>query len=217
MKVPEYYMTLLQELSEGTRKPPEGISLSQQEPLPRAIEKPIAFYGSSITQGGCVSRPANMYSHILCRMLDADCLNLGFSGSAMGEQSIAEYLATREMSAFVMDYDYNSTSLESLANTHYPFYKTVRRAHPDLPIVIVTHPYYHAEAENDKARKDVIRETVRRAAEEGDTRVEFVDSEAFFPLQMRDLYAVDALHPNDLGQFMMARAIYPALKRALQV
>lgn len=158
-----------------------------------------------------------MYSHILCRMLDADCLNLGFSGSAMGEQSIAEYLATREMSAFVMDYDYNSTSLESLANTHYPFYKTVRRAHPDLPIVIVTHPYYHAEAENDKARKDVIRETVRRAAEEGDTRVEFVDSEAFFPLQMRDLYAVDALHPNDLGQFMMARAIYPALKRALQV
>ena len=186
-------------------------------PLPRAIEKPIAFYGSSITQGGCVSRPANMYSHILCRMLDADCLNLGFSGSAMGEQSIAEYLATREMSAFVMDYDYNSTSLESLANTHYPFYKTVRRAHPDLPIVIVTHPYYHAEAENDKARKDVIRETVRRAAEEGDTRVEFVDSEAFFPLQMRDLYAVDALHPNDLGQFMMARAIYPALKRALQV
>ena len=38
MKVPEYYMTLLQELSEGTRKPPEGISLSQQEPLPRAIE-----------------------------------------------------------------------------------------------------------------------------------------------------------------------------------
>lgn len=39
MKVPEYYMTLLQELSEGTRKPPEGISLSQQEPLPRAIER----------------------------------------------------------------------------------------------------------------------------------------------------------------------------------
>lgn len=184
-------------------------------PLPRAVEKPIAFYGSSITQGGCVSRPANMYSHILCRLLDADCLNLGFSGSAMGEQSIAEYLATREMSAFVMDYDYNSTSLESLEKTHYPFYKTVRSAHPELPILIVTHPYYHAERENDKARKDVIRETVRRAVEEGDTHVEFVDSELFFPLQMRDLYAVDALHPNDLGQFMMARAIYPVLEKAL--
>lgn len=45
--------------------------------------------------------------------------------------------------------------------------------------MIVTHPYYHAEAENDKARKDVIRETVRRAAEEGDTRVEFVDTRRF--------------------------------------
>ena len=57
--------------------------------------------------------------------------------------------------------------------------------------------------------------TVRRAVEEGDTHVEFVDSELFFPLQMRDLYAVDALHPNDLGQFMMARAIYPVLEKAL--
>ena len=62
---------------------------------------------------------------------------------------------------------------------------------------------------------DVSRITVRRAVEEGDTHVEFVDSELFFPLQMRDLYAVDALHPNDLGQFMMARAIYPVLEKAL--
>lgn len=38
---------------------------------------------------------------------------------------------------------------------------------------------------------------------------------AVLPPQMRDLYAVDALHPNDLGQFMMARAIYPVLEKAL--
>ena len=50
MKVPEYYMTLLQELSEGTRKPPEGISLSQQEPLPRAIELQQQIQGMGLPE-----------------------------------------------------------------------------------------------------------------------------------------------------------------------
>lgn len=184
-------------------------------PTDRATDAPIAFYGSSITQGGCVSRPGNMYSHILCRALNADCLNLGFSGSALGEQSVAEYLAGRDISAFVMDYDYNSESAQTLRDTHYPFYKTVREAHPDIPIIFVTHPYYTEPTSGDIARINVIRDTYERAMSEGDKNVYFVDSETFFPTEMRDLYAVDLLHPNDLGHFMMAKAIYPVLKNAL--
>lgn len=184
-------------------------------PTDRATDAPIAFYGSSITQGGCVSRPGNMYSHILCRALNADCLNLGFSGSALGEQSVAEYLAGRDISAFVMDYDYNSESAQTLRDTHYPFYKTVREAHPDIPIIFVTHPYYTEPTSGDIARINVIRDTYERAMSEGDKNVYFVDSETFFSTEMRDLYAVDLLHPNDLGHFMMAKAIYPVLKNAL--
>lgn len=44
----------------------------------------IVFYGSSITQGACISRPGLSYSNIICRMLDADNMNLGFAGSARG-------------------------------------------------------------------------------------------------------------------------------------
>lgn len=186
-------------------------------PPKRAIKSPLAFYGSSITQGGCVSRPANMYSHIICRELDADCLNLGFSGSAMGEQSIAHYLGQREISAFVMDYDFNSPSADTLRQTHAPFFDIFREHHPDIPVIFVTHPYFGVETEHNRQRKSVIRETYNKAVQKGDTKVYFVDSEDFFPLEMRDLFAVDYLHPNDLGNYYMAKAILPAVKQALKL
>ena len=59
---------------------------------------PIGFYGSSITQGGCVSRPANSYANIICRALDADCSNFGFSGSALGELVESEIYRRRIVS-----------------------------------------------------------------------------------------------------------------------
>lgn len=194
-----------------------GIPSDSEVALPTARDyAPIAFYGSSITQGGCVSRPGNMYSNIICRALNADNMNLGFSGSALGEQSIAEYIASREISAFVMDYDYNSPTVQSLKDTHYDFYKTVRDGHPDIPIILVTHPYYAAATSDDDARKNVIKETFLKALADGDTNIYYVDSESFFPEQMRDLYAVDNLHPNDLGNFKMAEAIFPVLSEALK-
>ena len=192
---------------------PEGATVSK---APDRAIAPVAFYGSSITQGGCVSRPGNMYSNIICRELDCDCLNLGFSGSAFGEQSIAEYLAGRDFSAFVMDYDYNARSLEELQNTHSEFYKTVRAAHTEEPIIIVSHPYYAAESEGDIKRKNILRETYRKAIA-NEENVYFVDSETFFPLEMRDLFAVDNLHPNSLGHYFMYKAIMPTLKKALEV
>ena len=53
-----------------------------EAPTPHRIARPILFYGSSITQGGCASRPGNAYTSMLCRALDAPQINLGFSGSS---------------------------------------------------------------------------------------------------------------------------------------
>ena len=54
-------------------------------PKPHKVEKPVLFYGSSITQGGCASRPGNSYTSMLCRAVDAPEINWGFSGSGKGE------------------------------------------------------------------------------------------------------------------------------------
>ena len=71
-----------------------------------ATEKPVVFYGSSITQGACASRPGNTYQAILSRQFGFDYINLGFSGNAKGELQMAEYISKIDMSAFVYDYDY---------------------------------------------------------------------------------------------------------------
>lgn len=176
----------------------------------------IAFYGSSITQGGCVSRPSSAYTNIVCRALDANCKGYGFSGSAMGETAVAEYIAKQKLDAFVMDYDYNALTVEDLKNTHYNFYKIVRDKQKDLPIIFVTHPIYSDPTDEDFRRFEVVKDTYNRAIAQGDKNVWFVDSMDFFSPQMRDLYSVDNLHPNDLGQLAMAETIYPVVKKALE-
>ncbi len=209
----EFYIDL--PLYEGVKKVEIGFPEDSSVGLPdERTYAPICFYGSSITQGGCVSRPGNMYSHILCRQLNADCMNMGFSGSARGEIAVAKYIASREMSAFVMDYDYNALSVDELRHTHEAFYRTVRASHPDMPVIFVTHPYYAEETKLDRDRKAVIKETYEKAKAAGEN-VYYVDSECFFPVEMRDLFAVDNLHPNDLGHYCMAKAILPVLKEAL--
>lgn len=184
-------------------------------PTPR-MNGAVAFYGSSITQGGCVSRPANSYANLVCRALDSDCVNYGFSGSAMGELTVAEHIASRNLACFVMDYDYNAPSLEHLKETHEPFFKRIREIQPNLPVVFVTHPYYSAPNENDLKRIATVKETYENALANGDENVYFVDSSKFFTKEMRDLYSVDNLHPNDLGQFSMAEVIYPVVKKAIE-
>ena len=64
-----------------------------EAPTPYRIAKPIVFYGSSITEGGCASRVTNAYPALLSKWLDADTINLGFSGAAKGELPVAEFIA----------------------------------------------------------------------------------------------------------------------------
>lgn len=183
-------------------------------PAPRA-NGTICFYGSSITQGGCASRPGTAYPNIICRTLDADCMNLGFSGSAMGEQIIAEYIAGRDMAALVMEYDHNNT-LEGLHQTHYAFYETVRRAHPDIPIVMLSQPVFTIPPSDEQLqRQAVVEETYRRAVEGGDENVYYLCGSDFFPDERIDLYTGDNLHPNDLGHYHMAEMICEVLEEAL--
>lgn len=176
----------------------------------------ICFYGSSITQGGCVSRPGLSYSNIVCRMLNTDNMNLGFSGAAKGEQSVAEYIAASDISAFVMDYDHNNT-VAGLRDTHYAFYETVRAAHPDIPIIMVSRPIFESECTDEQIeRQEIIRASYDRAIANGDKNVYFVNGNDFFMKEMPDLYTVDFVHPNDLGHYYMAKAIFSVLAPAME-
>ena len=102
--------------------------------------KPILYYGSSITQGGCANRPGTSYQAIIHRSIDADYINLGFSGSCLAEDAMLDYISNLDMSVFVYDYDHNAPTPEFLEKTHEPFYKKLRERRPDLPIIMVSAP-----------------------------------------------------------------------------
>ncbi len=190
----------------------EGANLSEGVPYDGAL--PIVYYGSSITQGACASRPGNCYEAMICRRLNRDYLNMGFSGSAKGEPAMAEYLANLPMSFFVCDYDYNAPTVEHLEATHYPFYETIRAKNPTVPYLMVSRHTAH-RSENADRRRAVIRASYEKAKASGDENVYFLDGDCFFPDEWRDSCTVDTTHPTDLGFYFMARTIGDAIAEIL--
>ena len=186
-------------------------------PRPYAIETPVVYYGSSITQGGCASRPGNSYQGHITRWLDCDHINLGFSGNAKGEDSMAEYISTLKMSAFVYDYDHNAPNPEHLEKTHERFFSIIRKAQPSLPVIFVTRPDCEANPAETPKRRDIIKATYENALLAGDKNVWFIDGFELFGNADRDACTVDGSHPNDLGFYRMAKAICPVLKEALKI
>ena len=184
-------------------------------PEPYAYEKPVLYYGSSITQGGCASRPGNAYQAMISRRLDADFINLGFSGSARAERVMCEYLASLDASVFVCDYDHNAPNADHLEATHRTLYEIYRRANPDTPIIFVSKPDFHPGTE-DVRRREIVLATYHAALAAGDRKVSFVDGAKLFEGPFADSCTVDGCHPNDLGFFRMAQKIGDAVEAALK-
>lgn len=178
-------------------------------------EKPIVFYGSSITQGASASHPGNDYVSVVSRWLDSDYLNLGFSGNCIAQKSMVEYLASLNPSIYVIDYDHNASGAKMLTETHMPLYRAIRKAHPTTPIIFITKP----DCDYDKfalERKAVIYNTYQTALNEGDKNVDFIDGKELFGTEDRELCTADKCHPNDLGFYRMAKVIEPVLRKWIE-
>jgi lysophospholipase L1-like esterase len=160
-------------------------------------------------------------------MLNADNKNLGFSGSGKGEQSVAQYIANSDISALIMD-NLNISSNEEFEKMFYPFYETVRKAHPDIPIIMVyVSSFYPATDEelnasgkeefaNELVREKAVKAAYKKAVDNGDKNVYYVSAGEYFNRDLADLYTVDAVHPNDLGHYFYAKAIFDVLAPALE-
>lgn len=177
-------------------------------------EKPVVFYGSSITQGGCASRPGLAYTNMISRATNTYCRNLGFSGSAHGETVMADYIASLDMTYLVLDYDYNSPVRE-LLDRHKGFFDRIRASKPDLPILLASAiPQLGSggmKYDHD-LRRGVIRATFDAALAAGDKNVHFINGFDFFTDPLFDDCTVDGCHPNDIGMLFMAKGFRKGLR-----
>lgn len=193
----------------------KGSSIEPLTPYRTDID-PIVYYGSSITQGGCAGTPGNAYENIISRRNNIDFVNLGFSGNARGEQAMAEYIAGLKMSAFVLDYDHNAPGAVHYSKTHYAFYKTVRDANPNVPIIMITRPNGRVDPVSANMYLAVAKGSYECAKAAGDKNVYFINGFDLFGDVDPDICTVDGTHPNDLGFYRMAEVIGKVLDEALK-
>ena len=179
-------------------------------------KKPLLYYGSSITQGGCASRADNTYQAHVSNKYNMDYVTLGFSGLARGESNMAKYLGTVDCSVFICDYDYNAQNLDHLIQTHLPLYKEFRanEKNKNTPIIFMSKPDGF-RTDDGNARYNIIKRTYEYAKKNGDKNVYLIDGRKIYPRAIREHCSVDGCHPTDLGFYYMFKALDRVLCKIL--
>ena len=179
----------------------------------------MVFYGTSITQGGCASRPGMAYPAIVGRMLDLPTINLGFSGNGRMDPPVADLLAELDVGAYVIDCLPNMNP-DLVAERTAALVRTLRAAHAETPIVLVENVEYQASAflpgprKGYQAKNAVLKEQYDALMAEGVTGLYYVPGD---PLFGDDGEAtVDGTHATDLGFLRQAEVLAPVVAEALR-
>ncbi|MEZ6060370.1 MAG: SGNH/GDSL hydrolase family protein [Planctomycetaceae bacterium] len=206
-------------LYNGTERLSIGVAGgSAFEPIPPRDEKPIVFYGTSITHGACASRPGMPHPAILGRRLNRPVINLGFSGNGRLEPEVGQFLIELNPAVYVLDCLPNMTADEVTARTQ-PMVDQLRSAHPDVPIVLVEDRTYAnawirpATQERNDTSRAAFRAEYQRLQDRGVQKLFYLEGEKLLLADRED--TTDGSHPNDLGFWRQANAFEPVLREAL--
>ncbi|NCC46608.1 MAG: hydrolase [Bacteroidia bacterium] len=206
-------------LYDGVEKVEIGVEPEAQLRMPQNTrlvksgqKKPVVFYGTSITQGGCASRPGMAYTSILGRMLDRETINLGFSGNGRMDFSMAKAIDMIDAQAVVLDCLPNTTA-QSVRDSAYNFIKHILDYRPGIPLVMIENPNFPylivdqgVKAELEEEDKEW-RELYARLVDEGYTNVTYIRGDNL--LGEDGETTVDGVHLTDLGFLRFAQAIFP--------
>ena len=197
----------------------EAVVEAPKVDLPRC-DKPIVMYGTSILQGGCANRPGMAHTSILSRRFNREVINLGFSGNALLDLEIAELMASVEDPAiYVFDYVPNAYDY-LIREKGEQFFRIVRDAHPDVPILFLEDPYfghyeYDAVIKAEVDKKNAAQwELFCKLKKQGEKNIWYLksddmvghDNEAF----------VDGIHFTDLGMMRYADWLAPHIRKHMK-
>jgi lysophospholipase L1-like esterase len=189
------------------------------KPLVPRKEKPILFYGTSIMQGACASRPGLAIPSILGRRLKLPTINLGFSGNGRMEAEVASLLAELDPCAFVIDCLPNMNET-SVSERTIPLVKKLREAHKKTPILLVedrsftnTRFFPSLKTHHNKSRT-ALKKAFAKLNDTGVGNLYYLDGDNL--LGEDGEAATDGSHPNDLGMVRYADAYEPILRSMLK-
>lgn len=196
----------------------EDASLARADPYGPGHRKPIVFYGTSITQGGCASRTGMVHSAILQRRLNYPVINLGFSGNGKMEPEMATLFAELDPAVFVLDCLPNMNPADVTERVE-PFVRTLRQTRPDTPILLVEDRNYTdsfliaSKRQRNQQSQAELKKAYDRLTAAGVKNVHYLKGEHLLGDDGEG--TVDSSHPTDLGFLRQADAFEAALRPLL--
>jgi lysophospholipase L1-like esterase len=179
--------------------------------------KPVVIYGTSITQGGCASRPGMSYPSILGRRLDVPVLNLGFSGNGKAEPEVAQLLSEIDASVFVID-PLPNLFPEQVTERLPKFLEILRSRRPETPVLLMESPLFPGvpfSTGHDRVSEsnENLQRVYQARINAGDRHIALVPA-CDFTTDGGEA-TVDGIHPTDVGILKLADALESKLRPLL--
>jgi hypothetical protein len=194
---------------------PEGATLRPAPAWPgRPDGKPILFYGTSVTHGGCASRPGMAYPAIVGRLLECPTINFGFSSNGWMELEVGKLLGELDPAIYVLD-NLPNMDLAGVTKMTEPLVAILRAARPNTPIVLMEHVGYQgllsdAPSNGGEEMNQALRAAFGRLRAAGVPNIHLVPGSSL--LGPDGEATVDGSHPTDLGFLRMAEALVPLFR-----
>jgi lysophospholipase L1-like esterase len=188
-------------------------------PTPPRKAKPVLFYGTSITQGGCASRPGMSFTNILRRRLNCPVLNFGFSGNGRTEVEVAKFLVELDPAVFVLDTSANTPAAQLGERTE-AVVKLIREKHPATPVLLLderqrgTTALVPSAVEQHRKQTQALRGAYENLKAAGVSNLHFRGGEDV--IGDDDDATVDGSHPTDLGMLRYADALEKDLRKLIE-
>ena len=159
-----------------------------------------------------------VHTAILSRRLDEPVINLGFSGNGRMEQPLADLMASIDAAIYVIDCLPNMNGKDVAARTE-PLVQTLRKAHPDTPILLVEDRSYSnaflvkSAQDRNQQNRQALQAAYQKLTAAGVRKLYYLPGKHL--LGSDNLGTVDGSHPTDLGFMRMADVFEPVLRKIL--
>ncbi len=181
-----------------------GINDTSSFKIIKANGLPIVFYGTSITQGGCASRPGIAHTNAISRELELACINLGFSGNGHMEKSVGKIISQIKAKIIVIECMAN-VDLRMIRKNTKPLIGAIRNTQLDpVPeLVFIEEAISNDKIPNKKVIDSIhqknkeLRQQIKRARDMGHDNLNIITQAGLIDKDTES--TVDGVHYNDLG------------------
>ncbi|MHA7270852.1 GDSL-type esterase/lipase family protein [Arthrobacter sp. HLT1-20] len=185
-------------------------------------------YGSSITHCQQADGPTQSWPALVAFENSWELVNLGLAGECQLDPVVADTIAQTPVDLISLCVGINSYNAATYSERTYSvtlqgFLNTIRRAHPHVPIVVITAVLSLPREETVNAVGWTLREYREATAQvvtvlqdKGDTALHLIDGASVLTVQEAKDRLPDTLHPDTAGYAIMAKRLAPQLASALR-